>query len=125
MRRMPMVLMTHHKVVISYTSILITSLLMRMMSMVKQMIMTHQKVVISYTLILITSLLMTMMSMVKQTIMTHQKVVISYTSLLTSLPRRQDKLACLWFFTCSCPRSLHNAHMRKNMKKYEEKYEEK
>ena len=30
--------------------------------------------------------------------------MISYTSLLTSLPRRQDKLACLWFFTCSCQR---------------------
>ena len=32
------------------------------------------------------------------------QIVISYTSLLTSLPRRQDKLACLWFFTCSCQR---------------------
>jgi len=34
------------------------------------------------------------------------EIVISYTSLLTSLPRRQDKLACLWFFTCSCQRCV-------------------
>lgn len=33
-----------------------------------------------------------------------QEVTITYTSLLTSLPRRQDKLAALWFFTCTCNR---------------------
>ena len=32
------------------------------------------------------------------------QVTITYTSLLTSLPRRQDKLASLWFFTCACRR---------------------
>ena len=34
------------------------------------------------------------------------QVTITYTSLLTSLPRRQDKIASLWFFTCACKRSV-------------------
>ena len=63
----------------------------------------HQLVISSLSSFLTTMRIMRMVSMVT---MTHKQVVITYTSLMTSLPRRQDKLACLWFFTCSCPRSV-------------------
>eukprot|EP00092_Neocalanus_flemingeri_P000627 GFUD01000669.1.p1 GENE.GFUD01000669.1~~GFUD01000669.1.p1 ORF type:complete len:821 (+),score=251.36 GFUD01000669.1:11-2473(+) len=48
----------------------------------------------------------TMQVFAQRKINAGQEVTITYTSLLTSLPRRQDKLASLWFFTCSCRRCV-------------------
>ena len=59
------------------------------------------QIVISYTSLLTSLPMIHIMTMIMIII---AQIVISYTSLLTSLPRRQDKLACLWFFTCSCQR---------------------
>jgi len=44
-----------------------------------------------------------------------QEVTITYTSLLTSLPRRQDKLSSLWFFTCECQRCLDPTELGSNI----------
>ena len=48
----------------------------------------------------------TMQVFAQRKIKAGQEVTITYSSLLTSLPRRQDKLASLWFFTCSCRRCV-------------------
>ena len=33
-----------------------------------------------------------------------EEITITYTGLLTSQPAKQEKLANVWFFTCTCPR---------------------
>ena len=48
----------------------------------------------------------TMQVFAQKKIKAGQEVTITYTGLLTSLPRRQDKLSSLWFFTCECDRCI-------------------
>lgn len=57
----------------------------------------------------------TMQVFAQRKIKAGQEVTITYTSLLTSLPRRQDKLSSLWFFTCSCARCLDPTELGSNI----------